>query len=83
MLTHEDMVAIADIIAKKVKAEIMADMTPGKWLTIEEAKTYAKVRSINTIKNWIDHGYIDGSKTSGQWRIDRESIDDWFRSGII
>ncbi len=69
-------------LMRQPKDQIMADLSPDKWLTLEEAKAFAKVKSINTIKTWIKEGYIDATKTTGQWRVDRESIDDWFKSGI-
>jgi len=55
-------------------------MPTGRWLTMKEAKLYAKVRSVNTIKKWISEGYIYAHKRTGSWIIDRQSIDDWYLS---
>jgi hypothetical protein len=58
-----------------------ANTTPmpiGRWLTLKEAMTYAKVKSPNTIKKWIAEGYIYANKRTGSWIIDRQSIDDWY-----
>ena len=53
-------------------------MPLGRWLTLKEAMTYAKVKSPNTIKKWITEGYIYAHKRTGAWIIDRQSIDDWY-----
>ena len=58
-----------------------ANATPmpiGRWLTMKEAMTYAKVKSVNPIKKWIVEGYIYAHKRTGSWIIDRQSIDDWY-----
>ena len=47
---------------------------------MNEALEYAKVKSVKTLKMWIDKGYIYGYKRSGSWIIDRQSIDDWYSS---
>jgi len=52
----------------------------GRWLTMKEALDYAKVKSVKTLKMWIDKGYIYGHKRTGNWIIDRQSIDDWYSS---
>jgi excisionase family DNA binding protein len=49
------------------------------WLKVSEACTYAGV-SRNTIKQMVKDGRFSGDTTpGGHWRIDRESIDRWFR----
>lgn len=80
LLSHSDIEAIADLIAKQVKSNVLASCAPRRWLTLQEAMDYSRVKSVNTIKKWIDEGYIYGHKRSGQWIVDRESIDDWFLS---
>jgi hypothetical protein len=52
-------------------------------MTFKEAMAYAKVKSKTTMLKWINEGYIYGFKRSGEWIIDKESIDDWFLSDKI
>ena len=82
-LTHDAIAILANIIAKEVEATISARSSLGRWLTLREAMNYAKVKSANTIKRWIDEGFIYGFKRSGEWIVDRESIDDWYGSENI
>ena len=79
-LTHIQMVEMADQIAKRVSEAVATMAITKKWLTLEEAKDYARVKSRNTIMEWVNAGYIYGFKRSGSWIIDRESIDDWYSS---
>ncbi len=52
-----------------------------RWLRISEAEKYASL-SRNTIKKMLKDGQLRGERTpGGHWRIDRESIDDWFSRG--
>ena len=53
-------------------------MPIGRWLTMKEAMTYAKVKSVNPIRKWIVEGHIYAHKRTGSWIIDRQSIDDWY-----
>lgn len=80
MTTHTEITAIADIVAREVTAKMATMGTPGRWLTMAEAKEYAKVRSINTIKKWVNEGKIYGRPRSGRgdWIIDRNSIDEFY-----
>ena len=70
---------IAEIVAEKLK-ENFQDAPVGRWLTMNEALEYAKVKSVKTLKKWINKGYIYGDKRTGSWIIDRQSIDDWYSS---
>ena len=79
-VARTDIQALASIIAQEVRSNILATLSPGRWLTLSEAMAYAKVKSPNTIKKWINEGYIYAHKRSGEWIVDRESIDDWFLS---
>ncbi len=79
-VVRTDIEALASMIAEKVGADILAKSIPGRWLTLHEAMAYAKVKSEDTIRKWINNGYIYAHKRSGQWIVDRESIDDWFLS---
>ncbi len=79
-LTHTDLEYIAQNIAKQVRSEILAEMVPGKWMTLTEAMEYAKVKSENTMIAWINDGFVYGFKAGGKWKVDRESIDNWFLS---
>jgi hypothetical protein len=78
--TQTEIIAIAEIVAHKVAVRITASMVSGRWLTMKEAKEYAKVKSINTIKKWVNEGHIYGRPRSGRgdWIIDRDSIDQFY-----
>lgn len=80
MPTHTEITAIADIVAREVSARLAASMVPGRWLTMKEAMEYARVKSINTIKKWVNEGLIYGRPRSGRgdWIIDRQSIDKFY-----
>ena len=79
-LTHDQMTDLDDLIAKRVGDAVSASATPRKWLTLEEAKKYGRVKSKATIMAWITAGYIYAFRRSGAWVIDRESIDEWYGS---
>ncbi len=74
-LTDKEIKALAEELKRVILIEPI-----GRWLTMGEAKKYAKVKSVKTIKKWLDEGYIYGHKRSGSWIIDRQSIDDWYLS---
>jgi hypothetical protein len=80
LTTHTEITAIADIVAREVSARIAALSVPGRWLTMKEAQAYAKVKSITTIKKWVNEGRIYGRPRSGRgdWIIDRDSIDQFY-----
>jgi hypothetical protein len=82
-LEKRDIEVLAIIVAKEVTANILAKATPGRWLTLKEAMAYSKVKSEDTIRKWINSGCIYAHKRSGQWIVDRESIDDWFSSDKV
>jgi excisionase family DNA binding protein len=48
-----------------------------RWLSIEEACKYGKM-SRNKLLGFVRNGEIHGTKRTGRWRIDRESIDSFF-----
>lgn len=81
-LTHSDMEAMAAAIAGKVADTLRAEQTVQRWLTLEEAAGYAKA-SKNTLRGWINAGYIYGFKRTGKLIVDRESIDAWYASETI
>ena len=70
---------IAERVAERLK-EILPDAPVGRWLTMNEALEYAKLKTEKTMRMWIKKGYIYGFKRSGHWIIDRQSIDDWYSS---
>lgn len=80
--THTDLEAIAASIAGKVADTIRADHTVQRWLTLEEAAAYARA-SKNTLRGWINNGYVYGFKRTGKLIVDRESIDAWYSSEKI
>ena len=81
-LTHDDLEAMAASIAGKVADTIRADQLVQRWLTLEEATAYARA-SKNTLRGWIDKGYIYGFRRTGKLIVDRESIDNWYSSEKI
>jgi hypothetical protein len=46
----------------------------------KETMAYAKVKSADMVKRWIDEGYNLCPRRSGEWIVDRESIDKWFEN---
>ena len=49
-----------------------------RWLKISDASRYAGL-SPKTIKRMLTKGYLRGERTpGGHWRVDRESIDEYF-----
>ena len=74
---------MAEAVAAKVMETLRSELSYGRWLTIKEAMAYAKVKSKTTMFKWIHDGHIYAHKRSGEWIIDRESIDDWFNSERI
>ena len=64
-------------IARTVVEEMRDYIVHGRWLSLKNACKYADV-SPNTMRRWINEGYVYASKTTGEYRIDRESIDDFF-----
>ena len=79
-ILRTDIEALASMISKEVEAAILVKASPGRWLTLQEAMQYARVKHHSTIRKWIDDGHIYAHKRSGHWIVDRESIDDWFLS---
>ena len=72
-MEYNDLKTIARIVADEINAASIFN----KWMTLNEACQYAKV-SPNTMRRWINRGLVYATKTTGDWRIDRESIDDYF-----
>jgi hypothetical protein len=72
-----------DIKHIKDQLDAIANLVPvGRWLTMDEAMRYAKVKSRNTMMKWINGGHVYAHKRTGEWIIDRQSIDKWFESEI-
>ena len=52
-----------------------------RWLKISEASKYASL-SRKTLYKMLSDGDLRGDKTrGGHWRVDRQSIDEWFMQG--
>ena len=52
-----------------------------RWLRIGDASKYASL-SPKTIKRMLADGQLRGERTpGGHWRVDRDSIDEWFSRG--
>ena len=79
-LSEDQITHIADAVAARIR-EQGTGASLGRWLTVEEAMKYARVKSPpKTIYAWIEQGLVYAHKRTGRWIIDRESIDDWFLS---
>ena len=73
LLTQNDIDAIARRIAELLGPSVK------RWLTVDEALSYSGVKSRTTLMKWINEGFISANKRTGQWVIDRQSIDDWYK----
>lgn len=82
LLTDEVLDTLANNLSDRIVQRIDELRLHKKWLSMKEAMDYTG-KSRNTIKKWLEEGYIDGKKTTGNWQINRESIEDWFQSDII
>lgn len=73
----------ADLERIERKLDKLLEATPiGRWLTITEAMNYAKIKSRTTMLKWINKGLVYAHKRTGEWIVDRKSIDQWFESEI-
>ncbi len=81
-ITHDNIEALAVMVAKKVMEEVQVAETKPRWLTLEEAADYARA-SVKKMRTWIEQGYIYGFRRTGKYVIDRESIDKWYNSEKI
>ena len=81
-LTHENIESLAELVAEKILSQSRLNQTASRWLKVKEAAEYAKV-SRRKLMTWIDEGYIYGFKRTGEWIVDRESIDQWYSSERI
>ena len=73
-LSQADICAIAEAVASRMEA------IPGEWLTLDEAMTYARISSPNTMRKMLLDGVIYGKKVGGKWIVSRSSIDDFYNS---
>ena len=80
MLNHTEIKELAAVVSANVIKELINRHTVTKWLTVEEAMRYFKVKSRETIIRWIKENYIYGFKRTGEWIIDRDSIERWYNS---
>ena len=83
MFISAELEKISQAISAQILESLRVELSYGRWLTVKEAMAYCKVKSKTTMHKWINEGYIYAHKRSGQWIIDRESIDDWFNSERI
>ena len=49
------------------------------YLTLKEACEYARVCK-DTMRRWLEEGYVVGHREKGKWIINRQSIDDYLSS---
>ena len=68
----------AQEIAHEILAEIRRESLVGRWLTMDEACRYMKIKDRATVRKLIIRGDIDGTKTPVGWRIERATIDKYF-----
>lgn len=66
------------ILAKKLTLKISTHIFDvPRWLNIDQACRYADIKR-DTMMEWIDRGYIYAHERSGEWIVDRESIDSFY-----
>lgn len=86
-LTHTEIEQIAPVLAGHVADLIMARIAPGRWLTLNEAMAYAKIKSRRRIMEMINRGDIYAyrgdteTERGGNWLVDRITIDKLYESG--
>jgi len=51
-----------------------------EWLTVQEVADYLKLGKTK-VYQYVQNGRIPGYKVGGQWRFQRDEIDQWIRSG--
>ena len=71
-MNRQEIKSVASLLAEEIKGHFVW----GKWLSVKRACLYADV-SPNTMRRWINEGLVYASKTTGEYRVDRESIDDF------
>ncbi len=49
----------------------------GEWMSLKEVAAYLEVEG-RVVEQWIQEGKLAGGKReAGQWKFDKEKIDDW------
>ena len=81
-IDNEQMEMLAVLVAKKIKETVQVAENKPRWLNMKEAVAYAKT-SERKLRSWVDEGYIYGFRRTGQYILDRESIDKWYNSERI
>ena len=81
-IDHEQMEVLAVLVAQKIKETVQVAGNQPRWLNMKEAVAYAKT-SERKLRAWVDEGYIYGFRRTGQYILDRESIDKWYNSERI
>jgi len=76
-LSLHEMDTLVDMIAERVAQKLEARLSPGKWLTFEEAMRMMKIKSKDTLRKRLIDGDVYGIKDGGKWKVDRESIEDY------
>ena len=52
------------------------------FFTPDEVARYLSVET-SVVSRWAENGNIPGSKESGQWRFDKQRIDQWIANGRV
>lgn len=55
-------------------------MAEQRWLTVPEAATHLGIAT-DTVYDWIHRRGLPAHRVGRLWRIDREEIDAWVKSG--
>ena len=67
-----------NLFAHKKDIELKKDKIIPRYLSMGKAVQYSGI-SRHTLYRMLEKGYISGDRTpGGHWRIDIQSIDDWF-----
>src|SRR5688572_14409644 len=73
-------------LARKTREAVAALRTAdagSDFVTTGEAARLLGVRSINTVKNWVREGMLEGSQVGGRMKVSRESIERMLTSAVL
>lgn len=78
-ITRHEVQRLIDQAVSQIVDQLSPHAFTSPWLTVPEAEVYAKVKRA-TLLRWVDEGLIYGFKRTGDWIIDRQSIDDYYNT---
>ena len=60
----------------------MVTSSEDRWLSVEEIAIYLGVKR-DTLYKWIDRGSLPAPKVGCPWKIRKDEVDEWVRSGDV